>query len=185
MDIARIKQHIYAQIPTVRDLDFNAAVDMFLLENKVEGVNQEYTLSLDDYDSESNSIQLPSEVLRVNDIYYNGTKLLSMSYFILQDSFDIGYFISESGKLYFNFDIDTETDAVVLFGKFPITSISAYEDKWLACCVKYILKELYSKPAYFNADMYGICYADYKALKGILSSSERKRTRMGFMRSDL
>ena len=63
MDIARIKQHIYAQIPTVRDLDFNAAVDMFLLENKVEGVNQEYTLSLDDYDSESNSIQLPSEVL--------------------------------------------------------------------------------------------------------------------------
>jgi len=186
MDIARIKQHIYAQIPQVRDLDFNAAVDMFLLENKVEGVSQQIDISLDDdYDSANNQLQLPSNVLRVNDIYCNGTKLVRLSYDELELSFEIGYSISESGMVTFNFDLDPLDDELMVFGKAPISAIIDYEDKWLACCVKYILKELYSKPNYFNSDMYGLYLSDYRTLKGLLMSSERKRTKMSFMRGDL
>ena len=49
MDIARIKKHLYAEIRNLREIDINASLDMFLLQNKVAGVSKYVDLDLDTF----------------------------------------------------------------------------------------------------------------------------------------
>jgi hypothetical protein len=192
MDIARIKAQLFFAISDLRDFDANAVLDMFLLEHKLLGRMTEVRLSTVDYVSATQSLLLPTNVLTVNEVYYNDSKLKNLSRDDLSESFELGYSLGEDGVLYLNFDIVKDTSTLVLstdilkvYAKVSLDDIADYEDKWLPVCVKYCLKELYKSKTYRDAEQYAIAVNDYNTIKRIVGGLNRNKLRMNFMEDRL
>lgn len=193
MDINRIKAQIFLAIPSLQEYDFNAVIDMFILEHKMLGRMTEYRLSTLSYNSTDNTLQLPVDVLTVSEVYYNDAKLKRYSRDDLYTSFELGYWLGEDGVLYLNFAITPDVmsgtpstlhlsdDVLKVYAKMTVDSISDYEDKWLIVCVKYCLKELYKSKTYRDSELYAIANNDYRTLKAMVGSLNRQKLRMEFM----
>jgi hypothetical protein len=190
MDIDAIKKHLFYEIPNLRDIDVNAALDMFLLEHKLLGVQTMDILDTTDYDSTTSSLLLPTNIISVVDVYLNGLKLKRLRREELNVTFDIGYCLGEDGILYFNFDLIPnlalpparyEPDELKVFAKKTSAALIDYEDKWLIVAIKYCLQKFYKHPLYFNSDLYSISYNEYMTAKRLVGSQNRQSMKMSFM----
>lgn len=178
MDVAKIKQQVYVKIPKVRELDIAAALDMFLNEHKVTGVLTDTTLNLEDY--ANRKIAVPSAINQVNAVYLNGSLIAYANYDELSYTVGQAYYTGEDGWMYFNFDVDKDNDVIVIRGKVGISTIVEYEDKWTACCIYYVLKELYSGK-YKDVEQYSLTMREYEKQKRIVFGKNRQKPKMNFM----
>lgn len=185
MDIAKVKQQIYAKIPTARDMDIASAIDMFLHSHKVTGVLTDTIIALDDYDVTNKRIALPSAINEVSAVYVNDT-LIPYAYKDILSSVGVNaYFTGEDGYLYFNFDLDTVNDVLKVYGKVGVSLLADYEDKWFSCCVHFILKELYYSNSYLNAELYKIHSIEYDKQVKLCLRVNRQKLRMNFMKQSI
>lgn len=181
MDIAKIKQQIYAKIPTARDKDIAAALDMFLHSHKVTGVLTDVIVALTDYDETNKCIALPSAINEVSAVYVNDTLIPYTYNNILSTVGQNAYYTGEDGTLYFNFELDKDNDQLKVRGKVGVSSIADYEDKWFSCCVHFLLKELYQSEKYLNVELFKLSSIEYDKQFKLCLRTNRQKLRMSFM----
>ena len=185
MLLSRINQQIFAKLPDVRQLDINVALDMFKLEHNMQGVEKFNILDLTDYDSTTKSIALSSDILQVFKVFLNETEIPFSNYDQLNTQYYNAYYLGEDSILYLNFDIDTTIDEIKLQARFQITDIADYPDKWLAPCIHFVFKEIYTMKQYYNLDQFLMHRDAYDRLIKSVGSMNKSKTTMAFMEDNL
>jgi len=209
MDINTIYQQVFMQIPESRKADVSQVLNMFCLEHNIKGnigyvsidlstatidiitvsdavqISNIYTISYTDvWDNDVNALTLSSGYSNIKQVVYDSQVLTPISFAELGYYKGKGYFIGDESKIYFNFTVDRDKELFLECANLDNT-IASYGNNWLGICVRYCLKELYSKPKYLNKDLYQINAMEYERLKRIVHRTYKGKPYLNCMESEL
>jgi len=209
MNASTIYQQIFMSIPNARMADILQTLNMFCLEHNIKGNTELLSIDLstatidiitmndavqlgatfdiqytDQWVNEVNALTIDSSISNVKQVIYNSRTLIPVSFAELRYCTAQAYFVGDENRIYFNFDVDRTLDLDIYYNNLTNT-IAKFGDNWTGLCVRYCLKELFSKPAYFNETQYQLNMLEYDRLRRIVHKTNRGKPYLRCMERDL